>query len=406
MKNKLFDIALFADGAEPWPNQVFLKDFDAYFFLSHPAFHYSPNEYNIFDTFDFLNNLQEKSIYISSATSKSNLVFALKSDRNRQLYYEAYKQNITDERFLFWQSENERWAMVSDEKHKVAVIGIDWDIAAEIPFFFQQCLLSTTQFLQKIGKENQGAIFLKNYQPATILTEGNSENPSWVKYYFQCHVKNENDKLFYWPQFEKIFNTIQPILKDFKRVYMYAEQAFVRWYWQNKQWYSTGKTAPVGGWQKYSYKNCEKVANKFLNENEHLQLAFEEKKEESEALYIANKKGLIEFYTFWVYASLQKMQQSFGRSDFYFQTTQHYFGNKNEAFNQNFEFCYKKELLNENDVENLVRQLAKIGFALKIHKIEKPYIFATYTKTEPLRIEGMYRALPDLETDNDLYKLI
>jgi hypothetical protein len=404
MNNSLIDTDLFADGMEPWVNQVFKKDFDAYFFLSHPAFQYNPNEPNIFDPFDFLNNLQEKNIYISSPSGKSNLGFALNSNWNRQLYLDAYQQNISDERFLFWQSENEKWAMVSDSTYKVAVIGIDWKICDEVPFFFQQCLLSPIQFLQKIGKQEHEAIFLKNYQPASVLTEGNLDNPMWVKYFFQCHVENENDKLFYWTQFEKIFNVIHPLLKHFKSLDMYADQAFTRRCWMNKQWYSSGKTAPVGGWQKYSYKNCEKVANKFLNDNEHLRLAFEGRSEESKALYIANKKGLIEFFTFWIYASLQKAPHSFSRSDFYFQTSLHSFGNKSDIHNQNFNFCYKKESLEEANIENLVMQLAEIGFAIKIHKLEKPYIFAIFTKNEPMKIEGMYSALPDLETDLDLFK--
>jgi hypothetical protein len=396
MTNHLIDTDLFTDGIEPWVNQVFKKDFDAYFFLSHPAFQYSPNEPNIFDPFSFLNNLREKNIYISSPTGKRNLVFALNSDWNRQLYYDAYRENIADERFLFWQSENEKWAMVSDDKHKVAVIGIDWNLSDQVPLFFNQCLLSPIEFLQKIGKEAHEAIFLKNYQPTSILTKGNSDNPLWVKYYFQCHVENENDKLFYWKQFEQIFNTIHPVLKHCKSLDMYADQAFNRRYWMNKQWYSSGKNAPVGGWQKYSYANCEKVANKFLNDNEHLRLAFEGKKEESEALYIANKKRLIEFFNFWIYASLEKVPYKGGQSDFYFQTGMYSFGNKNREFNQNFEFCYKKSLLDDAIVEKMVNQLAKIGFALKIHRLEKPYKFATFTRDKTMKIETMYSALPDL----------
>jgi hypothetical protein len=394
MAKYLIDSALFAEGIEPWPNQVFQKDFDAYFFLSYPAYWLIPNDFNIFDPFDLMNNLGEKTINVNRPKGKSNLIFSLNSDWNRQLYYDAYQQNFTDERFLFWQSENEKWAMVSDEKNIVAIIGIDWNISDQVPYFFANCLLSTAQFLQKVGKEAHEAIFLKNYKPASVLIEGSNVNPIWVKYYFQCHVENENDKIFYWPQFEQIYNVIYPVLKHFKSLDMYADQAFTRRYWMNKQWYSSGKNAPVGGWQKYSFANCEKVANKFLNDNEHLRLAFEGKREESEALYIANKNGLIEFYIFWIYASLEKVAQKGGKSDFYFQTTIHSFGNKNDKFNQNFEFCYQKNLLNDEVIEDLVNKLAQIGFAIKIHKLQKPYKFVTFTSNAPLKIECMYDALP------------
>ena len=144
--------------------------------------------------------------------------------------------------------------------------------------------------------------------------------------------------------------------------------------------------------------------NAYTYNNKHLRLRFEGKIEESDALYKANKKGLIEFKTFWIYASLLKVKQSFRRRDFYFQATLHSFGNKDDTYNQNFNFCYKKGMFDEVNIENLVEQLAQIGFALKIHKLEKPYIFATYTKNEPIKIDGMYAALADLQTDENLYR--
>jgi hypothetical protein len=391
MEHNLIDTDLFSDGLEPWPNQVFKKDFDAYFLLDYPAYQYCPNEDNIFDPFDLMNNLSEKTVFISSVSGKSNLTHTIDNEWNRQLYYNAYKKNITKERFLFWEGEGDKWAMASDAKCKVAIIGIDWKIAGEVAFFFPQCLLSPIQFLEKVGKQKHLDVFMKNYQPTRVLIEGSVENPMWVKYFFECHVENENDKLFYWPQFEKIFNAIYPLLKHFKSLDMYAEQGFNRRYWQNKQWYSSGKNAPIGGWQKYNYKNCEKIANKFLNDNEHLRFKFEGKKEASDALYIASgKKGLIEFYSFWIYASLLKMQQKGSKSDFYFLTTLHSFGNKNDKYNQNFNFSYRKELFQEMDIENLVEQLGEIGFAIKIHKAEKPYINASYYKDKPLCIESIY----------------
>jgi hypothetical protein len=406
MQNNLIDKSLFTNGTEPWPNQVFNKDFDAYFLVSYPQYFLNQNDYNIFDPFDFLNNLSEKNIYISSPNGISNLVFSLNADWNRQLYYDAYQQNIGDERFLFWKSENEKWAMVSDAKYNVAVIGIDWRYADQVPFFFNQCLLSPNQFLEKVALQKHAAIFLKNYKPAAILTVGApEENPIWQKYYFQCHVDNENDKLFYWPQFEKIFNIFHPALKHCKSLDMYADQALGRRYWMNKQWYGSYKNAPVGGWQKYSNANCNKVANKFLNNNEHLRLAFEGKKAESEAMYIANKKGLIEFFTFWIYASVQKVAQKGGASDFYFQTTLHSFSTKENLYNQVFEFCFNKSLLNEAIVNKIVGELAKIGFALKVHLIEAPYVSATFTEDAPLAISRMYSAVPDLVTDKNLMKV-
>ena len=123
---------------------------------------------------------------------------------------------------------------------------------------------------------------------------------------------------------------------------MYADQAFWRRYKRKGQIYASGAKASVGGWQKYTYENCKKVATKFLTQNQHLVLQFEGKTEESEQLYLANKEGLIEFMTFWVYANIEKTKVKGQFSDFHFLTYQYNFNSKSVIFNQNFEFFVSK----------------------------------------------------------------
>jgi hypothetical protein len=402
MEKSLFDISLFLHGVEPLPNQVFHKDFDAYFFLEYPPYQYQITEgYN---PFPFLNNINEETIFVNNPEGTHNLNYKInKTTWNSEPFYEAFKQTFSVDRFLFWQSENDKWAMVSDAKHKIAIVGIDWNFADQVPLFNQQCMLSPAQVLKTLNLEKHQNIFLKNYTPSTNLIEGNDQNPLWVKYYFRCHVDAENDKFFYWEHFERLYYAITKALAGFKNIDMYADQAFDRRYKMNNQIYSSGKNAPVGGWQKYSYNNCKKVATKFLTNNLHLQLKFEGKNDEAEALYLANKNGLIEFMNFWIYATLEKTIKKGYASDFYFLTGFYSFGNFDTEFNQNFEFSYKKSTLNEDIVAVLIEELMVLGFAKKVYKIEQPTVFANYSLDKPLQIEGIYSMVPDFDNKKNLF---
>ncbi len=399
MTDTLFDKSLFANTTEPLPNQVFQKNFDAYFFLQYPQNELTIDTYSLFG---FLNNLQENTIFVSN--SDENITFKYQN-LNWQLsdFHERFKEDCLQERFLFWESENDQWAMVSDAKKGIAVLGVDWKIASQVNMFYASSLLSPKQVLEKLNLEEHEAIFLRNYAPSEISLKRNQENPIWVKYYFECRVESENDKLFYWKQFEPLHLALTQTLKRFKGITMYANQAFWRRYKMRGTVYSSGKNAAVGGWQSYSYDNCKKVATKFLSQNTHLELLFEGKKEEAEQLYWANKNGLIGFMNFWVYANIEKTKVKGHYSDFHFLMGSD--GDKATACNQRFEFSYKKSLIDDDTIADLVQTLIKIGFAKKIYRIEQPYVFANYKKDKVLEIEGMYSLTPDLENPSQVFSL-
>jgi phosphatidylglycerophosphatase A len=403
MEKSLFDVSLFLNSIEPLPNQIFSKDFDAYFFIEYPPCQYIKTD--VYNPFPFLNNIDDETIFVRNPEGTHTLNYKIdKTTWDTEPYYVAFKQTFPIDRFLFWQSENDKWAMVSDDKHKIAIVGIDWHLADQVPLFNQNCQLSPAQVLKILNLEKHKDIFLRNYAPSANLTKGNDQNPLWIKYYFKCHVDTENDKLFYWKHFELLYHAIVKALSHFKSIDMYADQALERRYKMNKQIYSSGKNAPVGGWQKYSYDNCKKVATKFLTHNQHLQLKFEGKIDEAEALYMANKNGLIEFMNFWIYATLEKTTKKGYASDFYFLMGLYSFGNFETEFNQNFEFSYKKSTLNEDTVAVLLDELIALGFAKKVYKIEQPKVFAKYSPDKALQIEGIYGMVPDFDNKKSLIK--
>jgi hypothetical protein len=277
--------------------------------------------------------------------------------------------------------------MISDSEIELAIIGIDWEIADQVRLFYESSLISPLKAIEKLNIQESQNQFFDNFKPSKNLTLGNDQNPMWEKYFFDCHIDDENDKLFYWKQFEPLYFSLTKALKNFKGIDMYADQIFWRQYYKNKQWYSAGKSASVGGWQNYNFKNCQKVATKFLTDNQHLRLQFEKKFEEADFLIRRSEQGLISFMSFWIYANIDKQKQKGYKSDFYFKILQ-FRGNADEI-NQQFEFYYNSKLIEPEILKTLIKELSEIGQAKKIYKVTKPYIFAKYNLDKSLEICSM-----------------
>ena len=401
MKN-IFNKQIFKS-ENPFLKNIFSKEFEAFFFLHFPK----PKNFDGVNSHNlpcfFLNNINQRNIYISNESNSKNFQYEFKLNwTEREEFVKSFNVNIGDERYLFWQSENESWGMISDAKSELAIIGINWDIADQIKLFYKNFLISPNQAIEKLQLKKFSEDFLKNYKPKDVLEYGNKSNPIWVKYIFDCHVENENDKLFYWKQFEPLYFALEKVLKELKGIDMYADQSFWRQYYRSKKWYSTGKNAPVGGWQAFSHKNFHKVSTKFLSDNLHLQLQFNGKQEEADKLIRVSKKGLISFSNFWIYANKEKLSQKGVSSDFYFKILGSGAG-KNDKVNQRFEFYFKENLIDTTKVDEFINELMKIGFAKKIYKLRRPNIFAKYTMDEPIEIMSMSNFRLNYK-DLELYK--
>jgi hypothetical protein len=390
----LIDSNLFKDGTEPWPNQVFNRDYDAYFLLSYPLYQYQDTEQH--NPFALMNNVNEYTVYIQTVDGKKNLVHHIPpGEYSFQAYFDKFNATFSEQdRFLIWHGELEKWALVTDAKNKVCVLATDWKTAGQIQLFYSNCLISPHQFLEKTNCQQHQKIFLQNYAPSKIFSIGSELNPIWKKFIVQCHVDNENDKLFYWAQFERLYYAVATLLKKWKGLDMYADQAFMRWYWQNKQWYNSGKNAPVGGFQNFNLKNCEKVANKFLPQNEHLVLKFDGKQSESDELYKASKKGLIDFFGFEIFGNFAKQKTKGGYADFHLSMGLYGHGKKSDLHNQNFSFFYNESSLTDAEVKIFIETLQSFCFIKEIHEVKRPRTFAIYMPDKPLEIENIYNFVP------------
>lgn len=69
--NDLFDHSLFAHTEKPFPNLVFAKNFDAYFFVQYP--HNAYQQEGPLNPFSFLNNIDEKTVFICNPSGSVSM---------------------------------------------------------------------------------------------------------------------------------------------------------------------------------------------------------------------------------------------------------------------------------------------------------------------------------------------
>lgn len=119
-------------------------------------------------------------------------------------------------------------------------------------------------------------------------------NEEFEIYVFLGKVRKEEDKLYYWKEFENLFHAINPIMSSFQNKTVYSEQVFTKLLKVTKDglFKVTFKKAPTGGTLKWTKSNCQMICTKFLSDNEHLIKAFETNELEMNKMYL-EKKGVL-----------------------------------------------------------------------------------------------------------------
>ena len=398
---KLFKKSIFRKN--PFLNQVFNKNFDSFFFLNFSVEKEFKGNSFLYVPHSFINNINDKGLFIDSTQNNKKLEYIFNNDWNVNDFIIKFKETIGNQKTLFWSSESEKWGMITDTENEVAIIGADWNIVDQIDLFFKDFYIPPNEFFKKIKLKNSFNSLLKNYKPKKILTIGDDkENPLWEKYFFECYVENEEDKIFYWKQFELFYDSLSKLLVNFKGKDMYADQGFWRQYLMNNSYYTTGKNAPVGGWQIFSHKNCKKVSTKFLPKNEHLILEFEGKMDQFNQMMRKSNDGLIRFGDIWVYGNIEKQKIKGQSSDFYFQTKS--FGGKNSEVNQRLEITFNKSLIGNKYLRDFIEEIKHIGRVKKIYKVTTPKLSVLFSETENIKVLEINKLA--LNSNNPLYNLV
>jgi hypothetical protein len=281
------------------------------------------------------------------------------------------------------------WAMCIDNESGIAILGLDRTLAKTPRVMFQDMWISGSVVADRIGVRPDELD--ARYSPSAWFSSPSPDNPLWHKWCFECHVDAEDDKLFYWPQFEHFFKVLDPLLSGWTFRQMLSSQGFWRQVGPKKAPRISGGKAPVGGWQNFTHANCKTVATKFLPNNHHLQLQFNGPHDKVAALYPREPPGLIEMAFFWLRAARTSRRSPEEPAEFYF-VLPGGGGTRTEPCNQYFELFALADAVWENDLESVVDRLAQIGHATAVYETKQPEIFYQYDPVGVGQVESIHEA--------------
>jgi hypothetical protein len=116
-----------------------------------------------------------------------------------------------------------------------------------------------------------------DFPPDHVYAGEPIDAPYW-RYSIRCHVEQEIDKAYYWPKLKEIYAVILPLIGDWQDQRLNSDQALQRMIRKPQpdgSFHATLRNAPVGGLQKLTRANLEKVGSKYLSDNDHLIARFE-----------------------------------------------------------------------------------------------------------------------------------
>jgi hypothetical protein len=120
-------------------------------------------------------------------------------------------------------------------------------------------------------------------------------------------ANREIDKLFYIDKWKLLFPILDDIMKDFPFKKVWSNQAFDKFLKIEKSGYirMTGRKASTGGQMNWSVKNYEKVATKYLTNNEHFIYAFENSYKEMLLKYFERGREIVTLNKHEIWGALE-----------------------------------------------------------------------------------------------------
>ena len=138
-------------------------------------------------------------------------------------------------------------------------------------------------------------------------------------YAFICKVNHEQDKIYYWKQWEKFYHVLDPLIDTWKFKKVDFEQNFEMLLKSPKDgpYKLTIKKASTGGFRTWNYQNNFEITTKYLSKNDHLIYSFNNYGKFPIDFFPADKSGLINIFHGWVIASSDKRKKTNEIMDLY-----------------------------------------------------------------------------------------
>jgi hypothetical protein len=387
-----FDRIALIGGLWPTDRSVFARPFDVSLFLRLDDRLASDDEW--FSLRNLVNNSRDTTLHflhVPSAPSGASSGVSSGTAEFHQAWSPAPSWVGGRDGITCITGNSNSWAMCVDNRNGVTVLGLDRSVAATQRVIFQNNWMTASEAANAIGDD--ATRLSERYAPSPWFTTPSALNPLWRKWCFVCHVDREDDKLFYRPQFEQLFAAIDPLIARWPFRRMLSSQARWRRVGGDDALRITGTEAPVGGWQNFTPANCHKVATKFLTDNQHLQLRFDGRADESAALYPRQPPGLIDLSFFWLRAARTPRRSPDGPAELYLVMPDSG-RTRADPCNQYFELFALGDALNVDDLERVVDQLAVIGRATAIHQTSRPHEFYELDRRGSGQISSIYSCGP------------
>jgi hypothetical protein len=201
-------------------------------------------------------------------------------------------------------------------------------------------------------------------------------NQTFTNYSLLCKVPTEDDKLYYWENFQKLIPFLDPIMKKFKTTKVISWQHFEKIKWNKKEQInrSSSSAAPTGGSNNtWCFDDLKKIFNVYLNDRTFHYHCWNGKNEEIKIPPV-NKRGYPFHYSTTILGNIAKIKPD-ASTDWYNRTTDfrfqipYYFG-QFENSNMLVEFCFRDGWLSKEEMDTLVLCISEVCFCHTIYRRE------------------------------------
>ncbi|MFM9945754.1 MAG: hypothetical protein ACKVQB_11030 [Bacteroidia bacterium] len=195
-------------------------------------------------------------------------------------------------------------------------------------------------------------------------------------YAFICKVDKEEDRLYYWPQWEIFYTLLTPLINDWEFKKVEFEQSFEVLLKSPKggPYRTTAKNAPTGGKRNWTYENNKDISTRHLLNNAHLIYIFNNfgKPFDYAELFPKDKSGLIQMQWGWIQAAKEPRKNVNTVMDLYIKL-----GNLNrlqiDSYNQYLSVFVKRGIFETNVLTEFLKQAYDLTFAEKLYHNWRPF---------------------------------
>jgi hypothetical protein len=131
------------------------------------------------------------------------------------------------------------------------------------------------------------------------------------RYSLRCHVAREPEKAYYASKLAEIYEAILPLIGNWQDQRLNSDQALQRMVGKpgpDGSFRGTLRKAPVGGLQKLTKENLEKVGSKYLADNDHLLARFDHDGKDHARFYEPKGRERVYFFLHEIFALRQRLK--------------------------------------------------------------------------------------------------